>query len=44
LKPFDLSCGWDEGLGLGKIYGGKDWFRVGVDVLVMFMDLGMGIG
>jgi hypothetical protein len=21
-----------EGLGFGRIFGGKDWFRVGVDV------------
>ena len=32
LKPFDLGYGWYESLGFGKICGGKDWFRVGVDV------------
>jgi hypothetical protein len=32
LKPFDPCLNWLEGLGFGKIFGGKDWFRVGVDV------------
>ena len=33
-----------EGLGFGKIFGGKDWFRVGVYVLVRLMGLVMEIG
>ena len=32
-----------EGLGFGKIFGGKDWFRVGVYVLVRLMGLVMEI-
>jgi hypothetical protein len=44
LKPLTLGVDLFEGLGFGKIFGGKDWFRVGVYVLVRFMGLVMEIG
>ena len=32
LKPLTLVGIGFEGLGFGRVCGGKDWFRVGVDV------------
>jgi hypothetical protein len=32
LKPLTFVRIGFEGLGFGKIFSGKDWFRVGVDV------------